>query len=176
MPLAETLYALLLAHTIKAPAPGWSETTEERNARLRSIAEDAAFVAKDVPEDALLILGVAEHESGFEVSVDKGPCYRGKDGTGPQCDSGRAACMMQILASSEKEKAQLFADRRYCFAKGLKTLKSSQGMCLKYGEEYQFGAYAAGDCERGLQGSRELLAYWRNWLALYGMQKAKETK
>lgn len=170
MALADTLYALLIATNIAAPPAGMTETEDEKKLRLRSIADDAAFVANDDPSDALLILAVAHHESGFALDVDKGPCRAGT------CDGGHAACMMQIWSNDPKERARLFADRRACFEKGLKALHNSRDLCGP--GELVFSAYAAGSCisEAGHKGSRELYRYWLNWQGRYGTEKAREDK
>ncbi len=171
--LAHTLFALLMATPVVPPSPGFSETGEEREARLESIAVDAADAAEENPTKALLILSTSQHESGFELSVDKGPCYRGKDGKGPQCDHGQAACMMQIHGT-DAERASFFADRKLCFRRGLTALLNSKAMCIQYGEEYQFGAYAAGNCKGGLEGSKQLTEYWKKWIDRYQVERAKE--
>ena len=108
--------------------PGWAETVDQRTARYESIANDIAAVVLDPEEKPLyggpqgrgqtaaLIVAVAFMESGFAPDVDKGPCYRGKDGKGLRCDSGRSASIMQIMVGDGRtkdgwKKADLFQDR-----------------------------------------------------------------
>lgn len=157
MTLAATLLAVLSALSIVGPPRGQTESAEALHARLASIADDAAAVAK-TDADALLILAVAEHESGFALDVDRGPCRPGT------CDHGHAACMMQIHATPERQK-ELFADRRECFRVALAALHSSVAACKALPIEERFAAYAAGGCvsTAGRKSSRELYSYWRNW-------------
>jgi len=171
--LSDTLYALLASITI-ATTPADTETREEQLIRLRLIADDAASQGVSV-EDALLILAVSQHESGFNQRVDLGPCYRGKDGRGSQCDYGKAACMMQIHGSDE-QRASYFKDRKKCFSAGLKALKYSMAVCREQGVENQFSAYASGSCinPEGHKGSAELYRYWVKWKSMYAAQLAKE--
>jgi hypothetical protein len=165
-PLAAILYALLLLVRVVAPPAGMTETAEELDARLRSIAVDAAAAAQEDPADALLIIAVAQHESGFALDVDRGPCRPNT------CDGGRAACMLQIWAGPER-RAALFADRQLCFRVGLRALKHSR-LAECPSDEMQFAGYAGGSCARGAKGSRELYTYWLSWLASYAKEKAKQ--
>lgn len=171
--LADLLYQILSQRPI-ASTPGDTETREEQLERLREIADHAALVGKDA-NSALLILAVMEHESGFNQTVDRGPCWRGKDGRGSQCDSGQAACGLQLHGTPE-DRADYFRDRRLCFKAGLRALRSSQGLCTpQVGAEHAFAAYAAGNCMNpdGQRGSRELVAYWGRWQGYYASAKAK---
>ena len=161
-----TTVQLLLTLLLSTPVRQGTESTEELNARLESIAEDAFAVAPTV-DDALLILAVAQHESGFALDVDKGPCRAGT------CDSGRAACMMQIHASTQR-RAELFADRRECFRVGLAALKSSMASCRENDEATKLAQYASGTCLRGKKGARELHRGWLNWRARYVKALQKE--
>jgi len=170
--LADTLYEILLNTPVAAPPPGWSETEDELHARLRSIAEDAAAVAKGKPEDALLLLAVDHHESAFGVDVDRGPCYRGPDGNSSRCDSGNAYCPLQLHIGAERG-AQAFADRRMCFRIGLAGLKHGRiADCPS--DDMQFAGYAGGSCSRGAKGSRELVAFWGQWKQRYAAELARE--
>jgi hypothetical protein len=166
MALADTLYALLVVTPIVSSPPSMPETRDQQMARLWSIAEDAVAVAgEDHPADALLILAVAQHESGFALDVDRGPCRAGT------CDGGLAACMLQIQSQSSKVRAHLFADRRYCFSVGLQALKHSRiAECPQ--DELQFAAYAGGSCARGARGSRDLYNFWQAWLGHYAAETA----
>lgn len=163
--LADTLFAMLLTVNVTS-SPADTETQDEQVVRLRTIADDAAFVANDEPRDALLILAVAQHESGFNQRIDIGPCWRGEDGKGAQCDHGHSACMMQILTFDSKFRKALFADRRLCFSYALHALKHSR-LAECPGEPFQFVSYAGGSCERGAAGSKELFAYWLAWQTKY---------
>lgn len=170
MALADVLYTVLLSTTVAAPPADRPEDRPALEARLRSIAEDAADVAGQDPEMATLILGVAHHESGFAIDVDLGPCRPGT------CDNGQAACMLQIWTQNDATRAALFADRKKCFRTGLAALRSSMATCASNGPELQFAAYAAGSCDRGHQGSRELYAYWTNFRARWASADAKARK
>jgi hypothetical protein len=149
--MIEIIFAALLATTI-APGP---ETDAERTERLHEIAVDAAFVAKN-DDEAALLLAVAYHESGFALDVDKGPCRKGT------CDGGQAACMMQIHATPER-RTELFKDRRECFRVGLSALRMSLRACRKNAPEDRFAQYASGSCMKGFKGSRELYRAWARW-------------
>lgn len=157
--------------------PGYEETIQQRGERYEAIASAVVSVAFDphrLPvykgpngraRTAALLLAVAYHESGFSKDVDEGPCYRGPDGKSARCDGGHAACMMQIhpgpgaVTSEGWTEADLFGDRRKCFASGMESLRKAAQTCAKYGQEYTFSSYAAGTCDRrGLKGSKELLA------------------
>ncbi len=166
--LAKILYILLLTVHVVAPPKGMTETSEELDARLRSIAVDADVAAKGSASDALLILAVSEHEAGLAVDVDKGPCRPGT------CDGGHAACMMQIHGGSEERNKQLFADRQDCFRSGLKALHNSMATCSWLPAQWQFAAYASGSCisDSGRKGSSELFAFWQRWLTKFAQQKA----
>lgn len=177
MLLADALFALLLATPV-APSPAdWKcgtpeaaatcESIEQQHARLESIANDAATVAKSHPDAALLILAVADHESGFAIDVDKGPCRHGT------CDGGHAACMMQIQAGAER-RTKLFGDRKLCFTEGLKWLTMSRRACGKLRPEDQFSQYASGTCLGGQKGSRELYAEWKKMKNRYNVIQAAD--
>jgi hypothetical protein len=163
-PLAALLFALLLLVRVVAPPSGTTETRDELVARLRSIAVDAAAASNESPADALLILAVAQHESGFALDVDKGPCRPGT------CDGGHAACMLQIWAGPER-RAALFADRQLCFRTGLHALKHAR-LAECPAPEMQFAGYAGGGCSRGARGSRELYAAWLQWSAAFAAQRS----
>lgn len=154
--------------------PGWEETVAERRERFVAIASDLEAVVWD-PETkpifrgpngraktAALIMAVAWHESGFARDVDLGPCWRGRRGDGTRCDSGRAACLMQIHADRGTTPegwtlADLFADRKKCFRAGLRLLRSSFGQCKANPWEHRLAAFASGRCDRGLAESAALI-------------------
>jgi hypothetical protein len=156
------------AHTRVLPAQ-WAETAEQREERYHAITADLAAVlrapalAATVQEvggsrrAAALLLAVAHHESGFAPDVDRGPCYRGRDGRSLRCDAGRAACLMQIQAGAEARE-KLFRDRRYCFANGLVKIARSLRACSRLAPPLRLAAYASGHCSRGWKASREMTA------------------
>lgn len=135
-----------------APAyPGWSETQEQRLERYKGIAEAAAEVGKTKAVAAEL-LALSLHESGWSRDVDLGLCYRGKDGKSTRCDSGRAACLMQVRTDVHREyKAEeLFADRKKCFAAGLAVLNRHKRQCAKLSPDHAYDGYASGSCLDGM--------------------------
>ena len=125
-------------------------------------------------QTAALLIGIAAHESGLAPDVDLGPCKRDTPGTKLRCDSGHAACVLQVhvtvLQADGRRTTregwtleELFQDRQKCFRSGLAAARGSMGMCQKNGPEGSLAAYAAGTCdtEAGLKGSRELWAYYQ---------------
>jgi hypothetical protein len=154
--------------------PGWTETTSEREARYRSIASDLETFVFD-PETkpafagesgrgrtAALLLAIAYHESGFAKDVDQGPCYRGPRGRNTRCDSGMSACLLQIHLGNGKTpegwtQADLFADRKKCFAAGLRLVRASFGACRDLPLRDRLSAYASGSCAHGAEASRALM-------------------
>lgn len=168
--------------------PGYEETVEEKQVRYESFASDLYEVVYDPSVKPLFggkkgramtaatILGVAFHESGFAHDVDKGPCYRGRNGRDVRCDGGMSACVMQIklgagtttLRSHGFEgltQADLFRDRKLCFRVGLHLIRRSFVACSKQGPEGKLNAYASGVCTLGLDKSKELLAIVRRFVA-----------
>ena len=170
--LADRLYAILLTVHVAPPPEGVTETSEELHERLHEIAEDAAWAAKGNATDALLVLGVDEHESGFAIDTDKGPCRPGT------CDGGRAYCSMQIWAKDAAAGQKLFDDRRACFSYGLELLHDSQSACLGMGKDLAFSQYAGGVCssKAGQEGSKQLYDYWGRWQKRYAAELAAEKK
>jgi hypothetical protein len=169
MELADVLFALLLATPIKPPPADQAESPEDQRNRLEAIAHDAADVARQAnpgdpvaqARDALLLLAVAHHESGFARDFDIGPCRPNT------CDHGAAACMLQIHGGSKPANQALFDDRWFCFRLGLHYLHHSR-LAECPGEELQFVAYAGGSCAfEARLGSKELYAYWQTWLQRY---------
>lgn len=179
-PIADWLFTMMVAAAPLEraeriePFPGWAETAAERGERYAAIAADLEAVVYD-PEvkpifrgprgrakTAALIMAVAFHESGFARDVDFGPCYRGKSGDGTRCDSGRAACLMQVHADHGKTPdgwtlQELFEDRKKCFRAGLRLLRSSFGQCRANAYEHRLAAFASGRCDRGLTESAALI-------------------
>lgn len=156
--------------------PGWGETCEQRTERYHALAEAAVGVALDPAEaplwgghdgrvrTAVTLLALSFKESGWARDVDEGPCYQ--DPRNPRhCDGGRSACVMQIHigAGATPEgwtQADLFADRRKCFAAGLHAVRRSFGACrrARNAPEHLLAAYASGVCEKGHRESTERLA------------------
>lgn len=134
-----------------AAEPGWEETAEQRSARYAEIAADIAAVtyAPTAPvlyggpraraHTAALLVAVAVLESGLAADVDRGPCYRGRDGRGPRCDRGRSASCWQIrLEPGERTRegwtqADLFADRRKAIRVALRLMRGSFGLARARG-------------------------------------------
>lgn len=165
---------------------GIVETVEQRRARYESFANDLEAVVFDpatkLPfagpmarsQTAALLIGIAAHESGLAPDVDLGPCKRDTPATKLRCDSGHAACVLQVhvtvLQADGRRTTRegwtledLFADRQKCFRAGLAAARGSLGMCNAHGDEGRLAAYASGSCdsEAGLKGSRELWAYYQ---------------
>ncbi|HTJ84565.1 MAG TPA: hypothetical protein VL400_22755 [Polyangiaceae bacterium] len=173
--------------------PGYQETIEERRERYAAIAEAARDVAYDPNEKpvfggkygrartAALMLAVAYHESGFMKDVDLGPCWRGKAGTSTRCDSGRAACLMQIHVADGQTaegytREELFADRKKCFRSGLHLLRRSMSACSHLPEKHKLASYASGTCKGGLKDSESLMALYEKFASLKPMPKADPPK
>jgi hypothetical protein len=137
--------------------PGWAEAPSARVERYIGIADAIAAATSD-PWEAALLVAVSYHESAWAPDVDAGQCYRGPRGTGPRCDAGRAVTVWQLHASGERARA-LVADRRLAAREALEQLRRSRRACAPlYGAELALGTYAAGDCSRGAQASREMIA------------------
>lgn len=174
----------------------WSETPEQREARYLEIATAAFTVAHDPAERPLhggpnartrtahTLLAIAMHESGFAPDVDRGPCWRGRDGKSKRCDAGRANCMMQVHVGYDGKTREgwtaldLFADRTKCFRAGLHILQASQKQCrralseagdkplpIHLREAYRWAGYAGGGCmsKAAQAGSQELVLYTERW-------------
>lgn len=169
----EVIRALVLSTPV-ARTPGDTETDDERRERLVSVADDALDAGKGV-RTALLLLAVADHEGGFNQTVDRGPCWRGADGRGPQCDSGKAACLLQIHGGSAERNEELFRDRAKCFREGLGHLAASRSVCGQSEPRWQFAAYASGSCtsDSGRKGSTELYDRWQRWQSRYDAEVAR---
>jgi hypothetical protein len=149
--------------------PGHEETTEARRARCASIAADVATAVGAACGDrgegcerraAALLLGLAAHESGFAPDTEApGGCWRGRDGKGPRCDSGRAATLWQMQGSAE-ERALWLGDRVAAAREALRRATRSLGACRRLAPEERLAAYAGGRCEgaEALRRARELHA------------------
>lgn len=157
--------------------PGWAETVEERTTRYGEIAAAAAAVAeREAPvlgsrrRTLLLLLAVAAHESGFSRDVDLGPCYRGRDGRGKRCDSGKAFCLVQIQGHADGP--SLFKDRRACLTAGLGQIRASLKMCAHLPEAERL-AGLSGACDRGRKGSRAIWGFYKRASSYADMAAAK---
>ena len=156
------------------PFPGWEETTEERRERYADIGRDLYAFAyhpdtkpvfggkKGRARTAALLLAIAYHESGFAKDVDKGPCYRGKNGDSARCDSGLSACLMQIHLGKGTTpegwtQKDLFDDRKKCFGAGLRLIRKSFSACRSLPLKHRLNAYASGSCAKGHAGSERLM-------------------
>lgn len=149
--------------------PGWEETAEQRTARYEEIAKDLEEVLKkEEPlfagpggrnRTAAWLIGTAFMESGFAKDVDQGPCYRDSEKTKNRCDSGRSACMLQLMVDRGTTRegyamADLFGDRKKCFTSGLRRMKKSVDNCVKVsGPSAALAQFASGSCHRGLKAS-----------------------
>ena len=124
-----------------AAAPGWEETPAARAARYEAIAADVAAVvyAPDAvvlyagprarARTAALLVAVAVLESGLAADVDRGPCYRGRDGRGPRCDRGRAFGLWQVHDPA------VAGDRRAAARAALRLMRGSFGVAAGMGRD-----------------------------------------
>lgn len=151
---------------------GADASREVYEARIRSIAEDAAAVVRDVaPLPGLsrsgtlrLMLSVAYFESGFQKDVDYGT---GKYGRG---DFGRSWCLMQIQVGKgtvgqlvrtmpddmrDWTGPDLVSDRKKCFRAGLEMLRRSMAGCPKA----RLSIYATGKCDPDEPKGRQRLRF-----------------
>lgn len=122
-------------------APGWDETPAARAARYDAIAADVAAVvyAPDAvllyagprarAHTAALLVAVAVLESGLAADVDRGPCYRGRDGRGPRCDRGRAYSLWQVHDPAVQ------GDRRAAARAALRLMRGSFGVAAGMGRD-----------------------------------------
>ncbi len=145
---------------------GWEETAVEKQDRYMNIAKDIYEVSFDPGEHPLfsgahgrsrtaaLLLSLAFMEGGFARDVDKGPCYRGRDGKFARCDGGRSACLLQIQIGQGATQegwfqGDLFGDRKKCFRAGLRIVRRSFKACHGRGPDALLNVYASGTCSRG---------------------------
>ena len=146
------------------PLPGWAETDEQHRARLASIAEDVAAVARTRVEAALL-LGVARHESGYAPDTDQGAtCYRGK-GYEKRCDGGRAVSLWQLQTGDAEARERYRTNRRAAAREALRRALGSRGACVPQGLP-ALALYASGSCHHGHREARALDADVRRALAV----------
>lgn len=167
--------------------PGHEETAEQKTLRYEEFATDLYKVAYDPSVQPLyngpkgraltaaVLLAIAFHESGFAHDVDKGPCYRGKNGKDGRCDSGRSACSMQVQVGAGTTtlgahgidgltQADLFADRKLCFKAAMHIVRRSF-RCKHQPDGGRFNLYASGNCNEGLKPSREITGTVHRFLA-----------
>jgi len=136
-----SLLTLALPPERIAAMPGWEETPAAREARYSEIAADVAAVvyAPDAvvlyagprarARTAALLVAVAVLESGLAADVDRGPCYRGRDGRGPRCDRGRAFGLWQVHDPSVQ------GDRRAAARAALRLMRGSFGVAAGMGRD-----------------------------------------
>ena len=146
--------------------PGWAETADQRLERYRSIADDIAAVVLDDEEvpvvpgprgrvvSAALLVAVSYYESLWSPDVDRGPCYRGREGGHRRCDGGASASIFQIHVGTGRTaegwtRADLFADRKRAVRVALRLLRQSFGACRSAGPDGRLNVYASGRCDAG---------------------------
>lgn len=153
---AAILAALLTLspHPLPHPLPGWAETDEQHRARLASVADDIAAVARSRYEAALL-LGIADHESGYAPDTDEGAqCYRGK-GFERRRDGGRAVSIFQLQTGDPALREHWRTHRRDAAMSALRRALGSRAACSRRGLP-ALALYASGSCEHGHRAAREL--------------------
>lgn len=172
MPTTLAAAALAILHSLsplsapRVTLPGWSETETERGARYLSIAADVAAAVEEACEGrgdgckrwgVTVLTGIGTHESGWAPDVDAGRCYRGKDGLGLRCDSGRAWTVWQLLGSAE-EGAAWAADRKQAAREALRRASRSWNACRTAEPALRWAVFARGKCTdpEGQRLSREL--------------------
>lgn len=158
MTLADAILGVMLAMSPPdrwTALPGHEETVDARRARYASIAADIAHVSGGDVVDAARLIGASFHESGWMRDVDGRECHRGP-GYESRCDAGRATCIVQIHVT-QKQRADVLADRRLCLSMGLAHIKRSLATCkhLAPAERYRG---LSGSCLRGGPGSRRIHA------------------
>jgi hypothetical protein len=162
---ASAILAALLAlspHPSAHPLPGWAETEDAHRARLASIAEDVASVAR-TPTEAAILVGIGWHESGWQPDVDAMSCYRGP-GWERRCDGGRAWTAYQ-MQTSDPEQIAAWRDRKVASREALRRALGSLRRCAKNSPDTRMAAFASGSCEHGHKAARELHAAVRRALA-----------
>jgi len=145
------------------------ETKQEHKDRMVEIAEDIISVTYDTSESpiipigkdprrlaAMLVFGVARHESSFYYNIDK------NKGTNSRGDNGRSYCMMQIQVGKGKTSQgwsgpDLINDRKKCIKAGYQYMKRSFGACRRHGQLYGLSAYASGSCDKGRSVSKDMV-------------------
>lgn len=166
-PIFAVLLALAPFARMRA-APGWEETPAAYSARLGSIADDIAAVARHRTEAAMLI-GIAWHESGFHADVDAGDCYHAA--TTGRCDGGRAVSIYQMQDADPARRELLRTNRREAAREALRRGNASRRACAGNVAEERLAIYAGGVCHRlsaraaarGLDAAvRKALALWRD--------------
>ena len=147
------------------------ETVGERVERYGAIARDVdavvrapdvrlPFSGRDaIKNTAVLVVSIMQHESGFALDVDKGPCRPG------WCDGGRSVCLMQVMVGRGTTaegwtREDLFNDRQKCIRAGLRTIRQSFASCRHLDRPFWLAQYASGSCigEKGHARSREMFA------------------
>lgn len=145
------------------PLPGWTETEDAHRARLVSIADDIADVARTRVEAALLV-GIAWHESGLAPDVDAGRCYHGPGYEG-RCDGDRAASIFQLQTGDAEARERWRTSRHDAAREALRRALGSRSACVPRGLP-ALALYASGSCERGHRAAMALDADVRRALRL----------
>lgn len=169
-PFVAVLLALILraapAELADRPHPGTlRETVDERRERMRSIAEDAWFVAsteRPLPgmsreDTAIAMLALARVESDFRLDVDRFQCAKG------WCDGGIAIGLGQVHPRDAEERALLLTSRRAGFAAQLRIMRGSIGACREPGAALALYRGPTCDHPEALEASRVRLAEIRLW-------------
>ncbi len=160
-PLAAYALAVILALVPVAshrPPPGWQETLDAREARMRSIADDIAAVSQTRTDVAVLV-AVAAHESAMAADVDAGACYRSPlPAWVGRCDGGRAWTIFQMQSGRREEIATWKGSRREAAREALRRIRMSIGACRHLPREERLAMYASGGCsgEAGKKAARAL--------------------
>lgn len=148
---AAPILAALLAlapHPPAHPLPGWTETETAYRARLASIADDVAAVARTRTEAAIL-LGIADHEAHFAADVDAGNCYRGR-GWERRCDGGRAVSIWQLQDADPERRETYRTNRRAAATEALRRALASVRGCATNAPTERLARYAGGRCDGSL--------------------------
>jgi len=177
------------------------ETSEERTERYRSISEDLLSVVYDPTEiplvsredpfarakTALVLLAIANYESGFRRDVD---FNLGAESRG---DHGRSWCLMQVNLGAPSKAGKsptrivftsngtyewaydgtngyggedLVRDRKLCFRAALHMVRVSFNACGKLPAEERLRVYASGTCsESASKASRRRMRLAQHWMS-----------
>jgi len=166
---------------MKTYNPNDAETPVEKKERLESIAHDIVDVTFDENEkplfqgpngrykSAVLMATWASHESGaYRKSVDTGS-NRG--------DRGGSWCIMQLHIGEKGKTTEgwtgkdLVTDRKKCILAGYHVMRSSINTCKNVPESEAMAAYASGNCEIGLNISRNRYKHMTSVLLAHPFQK-----
>lgn len=156
--------------------PGYEETAQERTDRYAEIAKDIVAVTYDPTErtvagmdrrsTAALMLALAIGESGLDLDVDRGPCYRKAPYRG-RCDWGASVSIWQIKIGKGKtregwDRKALFSDRRKAARVALRAVRGSFHACRRRPIEHRLALYGSGhSCAKAHAGSAKRIRLWR---------------